>query len=185
MFPIRKRYGVYILNGLKRFYTECKPSLREGALKQHVSSPIDVQCDNSDSFYIFPILNQLELVVMPQNILLVDDDTDALYVLKTILNGEGYTTYAATSLEEAIDAVEDHEVDLAIIDFLIPGCQGDMIAKLLKNVDESLQIIFLSGHEGIYEAVDNLSFPVYKIFMKPENINEILSTIRSIFADTN
>jgi len=120
---------------------------------------------------------------MSGSILLVDDDPDALIVLKTILDGEGYTVYTATNLDDAIAMVEKHEVDLAIIDFIIPGCQGDLMAKILKLIDDNLQIIFLSGHESVYEAVNNLNFNVLEVFMKPENIDELLSTIRSIYAE--
>lgn len=120
---------------------------------------------------------------MSGSILLVDDDSDALIVLKTILDGEGYTVYTATNLDDAIATVKKHEVDLAIIDFIIPGCQGDLMAKVLKLIDENLQIIFLSGHESVYEAVNNLNFNVFEVFMKPENIDELLSTIRSIYAE--
>ena len=115
--------------------------------------------------------------------MLVDDDSDALVVLKTVLDGEGYTVYTAKNLDEAIAMVEEHKVVLAIIDFLIPGCRGDLMATVLKRINQNLEIIFLSGHEGVYEAVDRLNFLVYEIFMKPEDINDLLSTIRSIFPE--
>jgi len=122
---------------------------------------------------------------MSRKLLLIDDDPDALNVLKTILDCEGYTVHIAINLDEAIAAVKKHEVDLAIIDFIIPGCRGDLMAKVLKTVNQNLQIIFLSGHEGVYEAVEKLNFPVYNIFMKPEKISELLLTIKSVFEENN
>jgi len=118
---------------------------------------------------------------MPGNILLVDDDIDALTVFKAILDIEGYTVYTAENLDEAIATVKRHEIDLAIIDFVFPGCRGDLMARVLKLINEKLEIIFLSGHESVYEAVGRLEFPVYETFMKPENIDELLLTIRGIF----
>jgi DNA-binding NtrC family response regulator len=122
---------------------------------------------------------------MTGNILLVDDDPDSLTVLKTILDDEGYTTYTATNLDGAISAVKEHEVELAILDFLIPGCRGDLMARVLKLINKDLEIIFLSGYEDVYEAVDKLNFPVYGIFMKPENIDELLIAIEDIFRKEN
>ncbi len=55
------------------------------------------------------------------------------------------------------------------------------MARVLKLINERLEIIFLSGHESVYEAVGRLDFPVYETFMKPENIGELLLTIRGIF----
>jgi DNA-binding NtrC family response regulator len=122
---------------------------------------------------------------MQGEILLVDDDPDSLVVLKTVLDSEGYTVHAATNLDDAIAAVEKQEVELAIIDFVMPGCRGDLMAKVLKMVDENLQIIFLSGHEDIYKVVDKLDFTVIDIFIKPESVDELLTTIRSVFSIEN
>ena len=118
---------------------------------------------------------------MPGSILLIDDDIDTLTVFKAILDIEGYTVYTAENLDEAIAAVKKHEIDLAIIDFVFPGCRGDLMARVLKLINERLEIIFLSGHESVYEAVGRLDFPVYETFMKPENIGELLLTIKGIF----
>ena len=118
---------------------------------------------------------------MPGSILLIDDDIDTLTVFKAILDIEGYTVYTAENLDEAIATVKRHEIDLAIIDFVFPGCRGDLMARVLKLINEKLEIIFLSGHESVFEAVGRLDFPVYETFMKPENIDELLLTIRGIF----
>lgn len=122
---------------------------------------------------------------MSGSILLIDDDTDSLTVLKTILDNEGYTTYTATNLDDAVSTMKEHDVELAIIDFLLPGCRGDLMARVLKLIDKNLEIIFLSGYDGIYEAVDKLDFPVYGVFMKPENIGELLFAIEGVFNNKN
>ena len=122
---------------------------------------------------------------MTGGILLVDDDHDTSTILKAILRDKGYTVYAASSLEEAIAVVKKREIDLAIIDFIIPGCRGDLMARVLKHIDEKLDFIFLSGHEGVYDAVGELDFPVYETLMKPTNVRELLSTIRSLFDEKN
>jgi DNA-binding NtrC family response regulator len=118
---------------------------------------------------------------MSGSILLVDDDPDILTVFQSILERNGYTTYTAMNFDDAIAAVKEHEIKLAILDFVIPGCRGDMMAKILKHINKNLEIIFLSGYDEVYEAVDKLDFPVYEIFMKPESTKEILSAIESIF----
>lgn len=63
---------------------------------------------------------------------------------------------------------------------MLPECHGKQVARSLKEIDEKLQIIFLSGHEDIFEAAKDLKVDVYRVFIKPENIDELLSAIRSI-----
>lgn len=122
---------------------------------------------------------------MSGGILLVDDDPDALIVLKIILEGEGYTIYTVNNLDQVKAIVIEYKICLAIIDFILLGCHGKQVAKALKEIDEKLQIIFLSGHEDVFEAANDLKFNVYRVFIKPENIDELLSAIRSICIEEN
>jgi len=122
---------------------------------------------------------------MSGGILLVDDDPDVLIVLKIILEGEGYSVYTVNNLDQAKAIVTEYKICLAIIDFILPGCHGKQVARALKEIDEKLQIIFLSGHEDVFEAVNDLEFDVYRVFIKPENIDELLSAIRSIYIEEN
>ena len=120
---------------------------------------------------------------MSGGILLVDDDPDTLMVLKIILEGESYAVYTVNNLEKAKTIVTDNSIRLAIIDFILPGCHGKQVARALKEIDEKLKIIFLSGHEDLFEAVNDLEFDVYRVFKKPESIDELLSAVRAIFVE--
>jgi DNA-binding NtrC family response regulator len=100
---------------------------------------------------------------MSGGILLVDDDPDALIVLKIILEGEGYTVYTVNNLDQVKAIVIEHKICLTIIDFILPGCHGKQVARALKEIDEKLQIIFLSGHEDVFEAVNDFEFDVYSV----------------------
>jgi DNA-binding response OmpR family regulator len=91
--------------------------------------------------------------------------------------------YTANNLEKAKAMVTEYNIRLAIIDFMLPGCHGKQVARALKEINDKLTIIFLSGHEDIFEAVNDLEFDVYRVFIKPENIGELLSAIRAIFVE--
>ena len=121
---------------------------------------------------------------MSRGILLVDDDPDVLYTLKNILELEGYTVYTEDNTDKAKATVKEHEIQLAIIDYVLPGTNGDQVAEALKKIDEKLQIIFLSGYGPVFDAVDG-EFDVYRVFLKPVDIESLLSTIRSMFAEEN
>ena len=122
---------------------------------------------------------------MTKSILLVDDDPDILIIFKKILEEEGYTVYTAKNIEKAKAIVKEHEVQLVIMDYFLQGINGVQIAEALKKIDEKLQIIFLTGYTPVLDAVDGLGFDVYKVFLKPITIEELLSAIRSIYAEEN
>ena len=120
---------------------------------------------------------------MSGGILLVDDDPDVIATFRTILEDEGYTVYTVNNVDKAKAIVTEHEVQLAIIDYFLHGIKGDPVAKALKKIDEKLQIIFLSGYCSVFDTVDGLEFDVYRVFLKPVDIEELLSTIKSIYTD--
>lgn len=59
------------------------------------------------------------------------------------------------------------------------------MASIFKFINKHIEIIFLSDYEGVYKTVDKLNFPVYGIFTKTENIDELLFAIENIFSEEN
>ena len=113
-----------------------------------------------------------------RKILIVDDDPDILYTLGMVLRAEGYTVYTEEDVEKAKEIVLEHGVQLVIIDYVLPGLLGDKVAGILRKLDERLQFIFLSGYSAVFEAVERLKFGVQWVFMKPVDIETLLSAVK-------
>jgi len=120
---------------------------------------------------------------MQGSILLVDDDVDVLASIKLILETEDYTVFTACNADQAKVIITENEVHIVIMDYILPEQTGDQIVKDLKKMDESLNIIFLSGFPQVYRAVENLGFEVNRVFLKPVNPESLLSEIRKIYAE--
>ena len=87
----------------------------------------------------------------PGKILLVDDTTSTLDMMKSNLESEGYKVYIATSGEKAIKSAELTLPDLILLDILMPGIDGFETCRQLKankNIDQ----------EGVKEIVDAVHF---------------------------
>jgi DNA-binding NtrC family response regulator len=119
---------------------------------------------------------------MQGSILLVDDDVDVLASIKMILETEDYTVYTASNADQAKVIITENDVQIVIMDYILPEHTGDQVVKELKTIDEDLSIIFLSGFPQVYKAVEELEFDVHRIFLKPVNPESLLSAIRNIFA---
>ena len=113
-----------------------------------------------------------------RNILIVDDDPDILYTLGMVLRAEGYTVFTEDDVEKAKEIVLENGIQLVIIDYVLPDLLGDKFAGILKKLDERLQFIFLSGYSAVFEAVEKLKFSVRWVFMKPIDIETLLSAIK-------
>jgi two-component system alkaline phosphatase synthesis response regulator PhoP len=70
-------------------------------------------------------------------ILVVDDEPDIVYLVKKILQNEGYEVIEATSGAECIDKVKREKPDLVLLDVMMPGLDGWETCKRIKEDDET------------------------------------------------
>ena len=82
-------------------------------------------------------------------ILVVDDEEIVRSVLTTMLQRMGYTVLTAGSGEEALAVyrAHGHSVDLAIIDMIMPGMDGEATFDALKAIDPHIKVILSTGYD--------------------------------------
>ena len=83
-----------------------------------------------------------------ETILVVEDDAPTRQLLTRYLSGLGYRVTDAASGEDALRIAGDQRsaLDLAAIDFVLPGIHGHEIAAALRKLHPSLQFLFISGY---------------------------------------
>lgn len=77
---------------------------------------------------------------MAQNILVVDDNPDAIAIVRTTLEARGYNVIGAQSGKEALDLVDANPPDLILLDVMMPEMSGIEVLERLKNVPRTSQI---------------------------------------------
>ncbi|NOQ80301.1 MAG: response regulator [Gammaproteobacteria bacterium] len=83
------------------------------------------------------------------NILLVDDDDDALTSLLLALRSKGYELFTSRNGIEALEVLNNKPVDLVITDILMPAMDGFELCRQMKS-DTSLHEIPLIFHTATY-----------------------------------
>jgi len=80
-------------------------------------------------------------------LLIVDDLPENLLALEALIRGPGRAVYRATSAEEALALLLDHEFALAILDVQMPGMNGFELAELMRGTERTrhIPIIFVSA----------------------------------------
>jgi CheY-like chemotaxis protein len=91
-----------------------------------------------------------------KRVLVVDDDSELLYVLSVRLVSAGYTVYGAANGVEALEQMEKHPVDVVLTDYHMPKMNG---LELLSNSRVSwpgIPVIVVSGEQEdmAHEAID-------------------------------
>jgi signal transduction histidine kinase/CheY-like chemotaxis protein len=111
-----------------------------------------------------------------QIVLVIDDDDSVRGVLVETLRAADFEVIEASGGEEALRRVETVTPDAAIIDFIMPGMNGDEVARRLKRRLPQLPIIFVSGYFDTL-ALDGISGAV--ILRKPfdvEGLNKVVAS---------
>lgn len=114
-----------------------------------------------------------------KKILVVDDEQDMATALKVRLKANGYNVVFASDSVEAFTVANEENPDLIILDIMIPGGGGFVVAERLKqsSTTDRIPIIFLTGIQGGQERAHKLGASAY--LMKPYQPEELMETIRN------
>ncbi len=86
-----------------------------------------------------------------QHILVVDDDASVLETTRSMLDDLGYQAIAADNLDDALKAISDQTVDMAIIDLAMPGVSGVDVGVELQRQQPGLALVYCSGYADLIE----------------------------------
>ncbi|MCP5163765.1 MAG: response regulator, partial [Pseudomonadales bacterium] len=88
---------------------------------------------------------------MQDHLLLVDDDANLLKLLEIRLEAEGFVVITASSAEEALQLLRNHQVDLVITDLRMEGADGLELFTQIRHFYPGLQVIIMSAQGTIPE----------------------------------
>jgi len=112
-------------------------------------------------------------------ILIVDDEKMILNAIKRTLRSENYTTLTAQSGDEGLMLLENHDVELVVSDYNMPGMNGQDFLKRVKKDYPHILTIMLTGHAEIEIAINAINEAgVYKFILKPWEDADLKITIR-------
>ncbi len=86
-------------------------------------------------------------------ILSVDDEPTILYTREIILQREGYDVLSAPNGEEALRMFAAHAVNLVLLDYVMPGMDGGIVAQKMKEHKPSVPVIMVSANHIPEEAL--------------------------------
>jgi OmpR family response regulator RpaB len=119
---------------------------------------------------------------MGETLLFVDDNSLRLEVMTARLRLLGYHVLTASDGQEALAAFTTNHVDLAIVDYYMPGMNGDMVAIEMKNRKRNVPVIIFSGVFTLSEMVIALVDGFVSTSDEPDalvdKISEVLAPLR-------
>ena len=111
------------------------------------------------------------------SILLVDDDLNTCQALQLMLNKEGHDLLETHTGKEALEKVRGEAVDLAIIDWKMPGMNGLEFFQALKAIRPEVVGLMISAHATVDLAVSAIKNGVFDFITKPFRMGDIKKAI--------
>ncbi len=114
-----------------------------------------------------------------ENILIIDDEASIRSSLKGILEDEGFQVNAVETGEEGLEAIRNQNIDLVLLDIWLPKMNGVDVLKKIKAMEESPQVVMISGHGTIETAVRATKLGAHDFLEKPLSLEKVVLTVRN------
>ncbi len=108
------------------------------------------------------------------NVLVVEDDPAELALLREILHREEFHVIGCGSAAEALEEVQRHGFDVAVVDYRLPDLSGTQLLERIRGVDEQIRVIIYTGC-GSYDSVkEALNLGAFAYLEKLSDPSELL-----------
>ena len=112
-------------------------------------------------------------------ILVIDDEKNILESIKMVLVYENYQVETARDGIEGIDLFKKTIPDIVLLDVKMPGIGGIKVLQTLKEIHSLSEVIMISGHSGIEEAVEASRLGAFDFLEKPISRDKLILTVRN------
>ncbi len=118
---------------------------------------------------------------MNKKVLIVDDEPDALELVKLVLESAGFETTLAMSGMEALDKIDASKPDLVLLDIMMPDMDGWDVFRKIKEKNPEIPVAILTAKAQNIDKL--LGLHVLKAddyITKPFGKNELISKVRKL-----
>lgn len=128
--------------------------------------------------YVYQSAN-IEMNFKKENILIVDDNYEMLNLFQRTVKALNYHTYKASSVNEAIEVLKNHSIDLLITDLNMPEINGIELLKYTEEHFPKIAKLVVSGMPSIDNAVNAIKSGALDYLIKPFTADELSTAIKS------
>ncbi len=120
-----------------------------------------------------------------KKILVVDDDAYVRALVIKLLQRKGFAALPAADAWQAMDLLQQQDVDLIILDLRMPGpVDGEQLLFALRDQGNDIAVVVLSGWVDD-EISDNPPDCVHAVLKKPIDIDAFTNTVEQVLSETS
>ena len=112
-------------------------------------------------------------------ILVVDDEKNILNTMKAILQDEGHVVYTVQNGKDALQFVKSNECDVVFLDVWLPDIDGMEVLQQIKQLQNDIAVIMISGHGSIDIAVKSTRLGAFDFLEKPPSMERVITSLNN------
>ena len=112
------------------------------------------------------------------NILIIDDEEVLQDILTVLIRKEGHTPITASTGEEGLAVLEREEIDLILLDLMLPGMHGMEVLRQVRQRSTDVVVVVITAFSSIESAIQAMREGAFHYIPKPFKNEEVLLTIR-------
>ncbi|AKU15828.1 response regulator transcription factor [Luteipulveratus mongoliensis] len=117
-------------------------------------------------------------------LLVVEDETNIRELLATSLKFAGFEVHTAANGRDALQLADDNEIDLAVLDVMLPDMDGFTVTRKLRGNGHEVPIVFLTARDSVDDKVKGLTVGGDDYVTKPFSLEEVVARIRAVLRRT-
>ncbi|MBN1595911.1 response regulator [candidate division FCPU426 bacterium] len=118
---------------------------------------------------------------MVKKIIFIEDEEDVRNAVKYILEAENYEFYGAVSGPEGIAKITKYNIDLLLLDIMMPGMDGFEVCRAIKSEPSiDLPIIFISAKTDATDIARGFALGADDYIIKPFDPNDLVTRVRRV-----
>ena len=114
-------------------------------------------------------------------LLIVDDEIRFLRTLTQRLSLRDFDVTAASNGKDAIEAAKKGNFELALVDLKMPSMDGERVLALLKQNDQFIEVVILTGHGSLESSVACSKLGSHGYLQKPCETFELLKILKEAY----
>jgi len=123
--------------------------------------------------------------MLPDKILIVDDERLIRQSLEKELTGQGYVVFSAENGKTALRLVEEESLDLVLLDLKLPDMKGIEVLKSLREMDKNLTVVIITAYGTLETAIQAMRLGAYDYITKPFDLEAISLSVRKALETTH
>ena len=113
-------------------------------------------------------------------ILIIDDEIDICDQISGLLGDDGYSTFSVQNSDQAFKVLNSNNINLVILDIWLNNSKLDGFKTLqkIKNFNELIPVLMISGHGNIETAVNAVKNGAYDFIEKPFDLDILIYKVK-------